>query len=365
MAASVKELLRRTKELLDAGDADAALGKCKEVLEKDKRNYHAWVFAGFAAKMKGEVSRAVKAYERAITIREDLPTAWRGLSEALAEPSELQVDGTEADPAWKRRAEVAQRLAQLIPEKKHEYLFAAATALENLGDDAQEEAIAAWEQCGDLEAQGRILRILQRKETSIDRQCRILERIEPEAWDRLCLEPVMVRNMFSMFMRHTVRARFDQMETSQEREKILQESCKFLPLAQRIGSVDLLTFFLEVLEEDDFDLVRVGSSVLEPERISQKILHLNPCIVQGSAESAASAWISFSLNASQGFTDDRSLMGINRSEVAVIRSNNSTSSVANRFFPDHTTITELLYQVWVCEQRKDWKLVLDFAKVIF
>jgi Tfp pilus assembly protein PilF len=47
------------------------------VIEKDKENYNAWLFTGAAAQELGSKEQALAAYQRAIQISSNQPTAWQ------------------------------------------------------------------------------------------------------------------------------------------------------------------------------------------------------------------------------------------------------------------------------------------------
>ena len=49
----------------------------QSIIEKDKENYHAWVFTGAAAAELGNKEQAIAAYQRAIQNSSNQPSAWQ------------------------------------------------------------------------------------------------------------------------------------------------------------------------------------------------------------------------------------------------------------------------------------------------
>lgn len=75
----IKSKLKAAREALKNKDHKEALKHCKAVLNFDKNNYNALVFAAVAAAEMDQPEQAIKAYQRAIETNPNQILAWQGL----------------------------------------------------------------------------------------------------------------------------------------------------------------------------------------------------------------------------------------------------------------------------------------------
>jgi tetratricopeptide (TPR) repeat protein len=77
----VKNYLKNAKELIKNKEFSESLKVCKFIIDKEKDNYLAWVFTGLAACELGSKEQSLAAFQRAIQISPEQPTAWQGLAQ--------------------------------------------------------------------------------------------------------------------------------------------------------------------------------------------------------------------------------------------------------------------------------------------
>lgn len=83
MPSALKTELKAARQAIDAEDYDVALAHCREALKLDRECYNAYVLAGVASRGKGDVERALIAYNKAVKLRPELALAYRGILDAL------------------------------------------------------------------------------------------------------------------------------------------------------------------------------------------------------------------------------------------------------------------------------------------
>jgi superkiller protein 3 len=77
----IKNLLKSAKESIKNKQFRETLKLCKNVIDKEKDNYNAWLFTGVAAEELGSHQQALAAYQKAIQLAPNQPTAWQGLAQ--------------------------------------------------------------------------------------------------------------------------------------------------------------------------------------------------------------------------------------------------------------------------------------------
>lgn len=77
----IKNLLKLAKETIKNKQFRETLKLCKSVIDKEKDNYNAWLFTGLAAEELNSYQQALAAYQKAIQLAPNQPTAWQGLAQ--------------------------------------------------------------------------------------------------------------------------------------------------------------------------------------------------------------------------------------------------------------------------------------------
>lgn len=84
---SIGRTSKKVRIFTDSSE-DLALKQCKSVIDLDKSNYNAWIFAGVAASNLEQTAQAEQGYRKAIEIDANNPLAWKGLADLFAKSNE-------------------------------------------------------------------------------------------------------------------------------------------------------------------------------------------------------------------------------------------------------------------------------------